>query len=56
MFLKAKRLMMGGGSMDETLTAINKAIEIQEDIESANTKKSAQLGRYLYFQGTVYHG
>jgi len=38
------------------LSAIKKAIEIQEDIEKDLTKKSAQLGREYYFQGTVHQG
>lgn len=56
LFLKAKRMMMSGVAPEETLEAINKALEIQEELEKASPKQSAQLGRYYYFQGTVYQG
>lgn len=54
LFLKAKRMMMSGVAPEETLEAINKALDIQEELEKASPKQSAQLGRYYYFQGTVY--
>ena len=47
-------MMMSGVAPEETLEAINKALEIQEELEKASPKQSAQLGRYYYFQGTVY--
>ena len=55
-FLKAKKLMMSGASAEETNLTIKKAIEIQEEIEATNQKKSPQLGRYYYFLGTTYKG
>lgn len=41
---------------EHTLASVARAIEIQEDLEKNSGKKSAQLGRYYYFQATVQEG
>ena len=55
LFLKAKKMQMQG-LVENTISNLLRAISIQEDIEQTIEVKSAQLGRYYYFLGTVYHG
>jgi hypothetical protein len=53
--LKAKKMQMTPGTDPEIiLAAITKAIDIQRDIDSELRTSSVHLGRFLYFQGTVY--
>lgn len=53
--LKAKKMQMTMGTEPElTLATINKAIDIQRQIDSSLNSPSVHLGRFLYFQGTVF--
>lgn len=57
LFIKSKRMMVSPNVIPEhTLASVSRAIEIQEDLEKNSEKKSAQLGRYCYFQATVLEG
>lgn len=53
--LKAKKMQMTPGTDPElVLATITKAITIQRDIDDEMMTPSVQLGRFMYFQGTVY--
>ena len=53
--LKAKKMQMTQGTDPElVLATITKAITIQRDIDDEMMTPSVQLGRFMYFQGTVY--
>jgi hypothetical protein len=53
--LKAKKMQMTPGTDPELILAsITKAIDIQRGVDSENIGPSVHLGRFLYFQGTVY--
>jgi hypothetical protein len=53
--LKAKKMQMTPGTDPELILAsITKAIDIQRGVDSETNLPSVHLGRFLYFQGTVY--
>lgn len=53
--LKAKKMQMTQGTDPQlTMAAITKAVDIQKEIDSALKLPSVHLGRFLYFQGTVF--
>jgi hypothetical protein len=57
LFIKSKRMMVSPNAIPEhTLATVSRAIEIQDELEKNSDKKSAQLGRYCYFQATVLEG
>lgn len=49
-------MMVNAQPAEATLACINRCIAIQEDLEKNSKQPKAELGRYYYFQGTVYQG
>lgn len=52
-------MMLGDKSEEnerQTLESIDKAIEIEEELQKAKVNKNSVLGRYYYCAATIYQG